>query len=461
MRKKIAIAVASTVSVFYFNTKAQNITLDTSFGNGGIVSIPLNGEADDLQILESADNKLFVYGKDIPASVSLIPNKIHKINLDGSYDTTFGASGILTLPNYISDFSITLQGNNKFLVAFQQTSTGTTPEISILRYNSDGSLDSTFANNGEFKTSYDGVNEFRYNNITVLADGSIMVATGSKLIKLSNNGFIDNSYGSNGVINQMNSGNVYSSNLSLLNLFNDKITKTNLNGALESSFGNNGTFTYPNTSFYYSKQNSTGNIYSLDLDNPIFHVISSNGILSNTISLTNDNNTLEYYSNFGFVGDRMFFVGTTSTDKPFIVSYNSSGNVSLINSSYSYKETSIDKGNFTSLLAKNNSVYAGGDKFIASTNKWYYIVAKYNVTNSTLTTSDLRTEKSTFNIFPNPINKGNTLYFNRAQSYELYDMSGKLLGKEKSALTIDTSKLNTGVYVIKTSEGEVKRVIVK
>ena len=40
-------------------------------------------------------------------------------------------------------------------------------------------------------------------------------------------------------------------------------------------------------------------------------------------------------------------------------------------------------------------------------------------------------------------------------------MSGKLLEKEKSALTIDTSRLNSGVYVIKTSEGEVKRVIVK
>lgn len=79
----------------------------------------------------------------------------------------------------------------------------------------------------------------------------------------------------------------------------------------------------------------------------------------------------------------------------------------------------------------------------------------------TLSTGGVKTEKATFNIFPNPVNKGNILYFNRAQSYELYDMSGKLLGKEKNALTIDTSKLNTGVYLIKTSEGEVKRVIVK
>lgn len=78
-----------------------------------------------------------------------------------------------------------------------------------------------------------------------------------------------------------------------------------------------------------------------------------------------------------------------------------------------------------------------------------------------LSTGEVKTEKATFNIFPNPVNKGNTLYFNRAMGYELYDMSGKLLGKDKKALTIDTSKLNTGVYLIKTSEGEVKRVIVK
>ncbi|MFN1216345.1 T9SS type A sorting domain-containing protein [Chryseobacterium kwangjuense] len=73
----------------------------------------------------------------------------------------------------------------------------------------------------------------------------------------------------------------------------------------------------------------------------------------------------------------------------------------------------------------------------------------------------MKTEKATFNVFPNPVTKGNTLYFNRAQDYELYDMSGKMLGKEKNALTIDTSKLSTGVYLVKTSEGHIKRVIVK
>ncbi|WP_175622466.1 choice-of-anchor I family protein [Chryseobacterium schmidteae] len=103
-----------------------------------------------------------------------------------------------------------------------------------------------------------------------------------------------------------------------------------------------------------------------------------------------------------------------------------------------------------------------GKGYVIVANEISGTLSMYEVTPSaTLATGEVKTEKASFNIFPNPVNKGNTLYFNRAQGYELYDMSGKLLGKEKSALTIDTSNLNTGVYLIKTSEGEVKRFIVK
>ncbi|WP_429832677.1 T9SS type A sorting domain-containing protein [Chryseobacterium capnotolerans] len=79
----------------------------------------------------------------------------------------------------------------------------------------------------------------------------------------------------------------------------------------------------------------------------------------------------------------------------------------------------------------------------------------------TLATGEVNSEKATFNVFPNPVNKGNILYFNRKQDYELYDMSGKLIGKEKNALTITTTSLSTGVYLVKTSEGHLKRIIVK
>lgn len=105
-----------------------------------------------------------------------------------------------------------------------------------------------------------------------------------------------------------------------------------------------------------------------------------------------------------------------------------------------------------------------------TTGKGYVIIANeisgtlsmYEVAGApTLATGETKTEKTTFNVFPNPVTKGNTLYFNRMQDYELYDMSGKLIGKDKKALTIDTSELSTGVYLLKTSEGQTKRVVVK
>lgn len=128
--------------------------------------------------------------------------------------------------------------------------------------------------------------------------------------------------------------------------------------------------------------------------------------------------------------------------------------------------------------SRSTSVYGGdngpeGIIYIApentTTGKGYVIVANeisgtlsmYEISSATLGTGDIKTEKATFNIFPNPVTKGNTLYFNRAQDYELYDLSGKLIRKEKNALTIDTFNLSTGVYLVKTSEGHTKRVIVK
>ncbi|SDQ72118.1 Por secretion system C-terminal sorting domain-containing protein [Chryseobacterium soldanellicola] len=145
-----------------------------------------------------------------------------------------------------------------------------------------------------------------------------------------------------------------------------------------------------------------------------------------------------------------------------------------------YNVTDPNNPTFTDYKNSRSTSAYGGDNgpegiiYIApentTTGKGYVVIANeisgtlsmYEVAPSpTLATGEVKTEKTTFNIFPNPVAKGNTLYFNRAQGYELYDMSGKLIGKEKNALTIDTSKLSTGVYLVKTSEGEVKRVIVK
>jgi hypothetical protein len=144
-----------------------------------------------------------------------------------------------------------------------------------------------------------------------------------------------------------------------------------------------------------------------------------------------------------------------------------------------YNVTDPNNPTFTDYKNSRMTSAYGGDNgpegiiYIApentTTGKGYVVIANeisgtlsmYEIASTTLATGEVKAEKATFNVFPNPVTKGNTLYFNRAQDYELYDMSGKLIGKEKNALTIETSKLSTGVYLVKTSEGHLKRVIVK
>jgi hypothetical protein len=167
-------------------------------------------------------------------------------------------------------------------------------------------------------------------------------------------------------------------------------------------------------------------------------------------------------------------LGTIGTQTFAFITLERTGGVMVYNVTDPNNVTFVDYKHSRSTSAFGGDNGPEGITYIPPANmnngKGYVIVANeisgtlsmYEVTPSiTLAMGEVKTEKTSFNIFPNPVNKGNTLYFNRAQGYELYDMSGKLLGKEKSALTIDTSKLNTGVYLIKTSEGEVKRFIVK
>ncbi|WP_310555773.1 choice-of-anchor I family protein [Flavobacterium sp.] len=98
--------------------------------------------------------------------------------------------------------------------------------------------------------------------------------------------------------------------------------------------------------------------------------------------------------------------------------------------------------------------------YLAVANEISGTISLFEVNTSTLSTNSFENEPKTFVIFPNPNEKG-ILYFNRIATYELFDFSGKLVQSEKEALTIETSKLSAGIYIVKTSEGIVKKLVVK
>lgn len=128
--------------------------------------------------------------------------------------------------------------------------------------------------------------------------------------------------------------------------------------------------------------------------------------------------------------------------------------------------------------SRSTSAYSGdhgpeGITYIAPSNsttgKGYILVANeisgtitiYEVDENTLSNPDFNGEPKTFVIFPNPASNSELVYFNRVADIELYDITGKLILSEKEALSINTSKLQTGVYLVKTSEGITKKLVVK
>ena len=140
-----------------------------------------------------------------------------------------------------------------------------------------------------------------------------------------------------------------------------------------------------------------------------------------------------------------------------------------------------DPNNVTFVDYKNSrstSAYAGdhgpeGITYIrpenSATGKPYVLVANeisgtitiFEVDLNTLATPDFQNNPATFVMFPNPTNNSGMVYFNRTADIEVFDISGKAILSQKQAQTIDTSNLSSGIYVVKTSEGITKKLIVK
>jgi len=98
-----------------------------------------------------------------------------RFNLDGSLDTTFGTSGMTTTDfNSSSDDAnaVSIQADGKILVA-GETNTGGANDFAVARYTADGVLDTTFSGDGKLTQAFAG--EDVAEAVAQQADGSILV----------------------------------------------------------------------------------------------------------------------------------------------------------------------------------------------------------------------------------------------------------------------------------------------
>jgi uncharacterized delta-60 repeat protein len=153
-------------------------TPDTSFNGTGKVITPVGnsgGGANDLAI--QTDGKIVVVGNSYDSSVSS-RLAVVRYNPDGSLDTSFGGTGKILIPaSEVSDnaSSVAIQPNGKIVVAGSSGRFNIGSDFAVVRLNPNGSPDTSFNGTGKIITSVD--NDFEYaSSVAIQADGKIVVA---------------------------------------------------------------------------------------------------------------------------------------------------------------------------------------------------------------------------------------------------------------------------------------------
>ncbi len=100
-----------------------------------------------------------------------------RYNIDGTLDNTFDTDGkVTTAFGFGEDYGgeIALQPDGKIIVAGSSEQGGHW-DFALARYNSDGSLDTTFSADGKVITDFSGRNDFGV-AVALQPDGKIIVA---------------------------------------------------------------------------------------------------------------------------------------------------------------------------------------------------------------------------------------------------------------------------------------------
>jgi uncharacterized delta-60 repeat protein len=192
-----------------FNTDGS---FDASFGTGGKVTTNFGGtSAAGYGVARAPDGKIVVAGiKEFVGAGFDYDFAVARYNDDGSLDTTFGVGGKVTTDFASTDdipYSVAVQTDGKIVVS-GITDPGAAANFGLVRYNVDGSLDASFGTGGKVATDF-GANFEAGNGVTIQADGKIVDAGFSflgsfnvdfALARYNSDGSLDTSFGTGGKV---------------------------------------------------------------------------------------------------------------------------------------------------------------------------------------------------------------------------------------------------------------------
>ncbi|MDQ0476520.1 T9SS type A sorting domain-containing protein [Chryseobacterium sp. MDT2-18] len=435
-------------------------------------------------------------------------------------DSSFGNNGVFTANFHsnqtVLNSNVLVLPNNAMLYIIN-----TANRNYILKLHPNGTLDSDFADNGRL--------EFGENNFlnAVLQGNKIIVYLGpkpldyntygdSKILRYHLNGTLDSTFGNNGVINEVTESTNPQS-LSVLVLEDQSLVVTNSNsiypkkftvdGRLDTGFGSNGEIIY---NYYFPLgQSSTGKIATCDvssLSSSVYSFYNLNALTANTVLNLNEKECHQYngfplqnktntstrmtssgmvhsvfqYQNYplpdfsrlvvirneqldpdfnakGFVtsenyeqfldsgfADNVFFILNQKGNEKALKAYSQSGTSLKINSQRDFNLLSGHEIEIKDNYILVNSILPDDYQNLVRVKIEKFLISKEQLSTSNNTLKKIEVE--------NPIKDFlNITNAENAESFEIYNVEGRKILASRNFKNINTANLPKGNYILKMS----------
>jgi len=474
MKKILCFCLGILFSVSF----AQDGSPDLSFGIDGVVIHELAGDEHWVQGAgEKSDSKVLVLLKTFDAQNG-DPERIFAFNEDGSIDTNFSNNGILDISNPEFDYDnlIVLPGDSFFVSGLNNS------VFTVVKYDDEGNIDASFGNNGQLQPYLNGA----IGSAMIVNDDQSLFFLGNQIIggiphivfyKYLENGSLDTTFGDNGEVLYAlgNVTDVFAGFRKVDDFFyldikfqengvsSKNIYRFLLNGDLDVSFGTNGRIIIPIEEEFFTSFSvfNDGNI----LIGGSFWDINTDSLIRKTIKINSQGEIIQDFGNGGVInglsgghiqGNQRFILDGTFFDfeggaSPFFSRYFPNGN---LDTSFQFSTNYYELGVFSILHLQNGKILLVGSDIWYNGPEINIILQRFN--NSPLSIPDI--EQNKIAIYPNPSSgifqiQNETPFYNTP--YEIFDSLGRVVLSghfNENSPSINLSNVESGVCFLKVSE---------
>lgn len=494
---------------------SQSGNLDPSFGNSGKVITSVNsGEDVATGVAIQSDEKIVISGYTF-SSVFGYEFLCIRYNTDGSLDTTFGNGGIATFDLQTGSddraFSIDIQLDGKIVLA-GFSDDGSDRDGAVIRLNTDGSLDTSFASSGIAITNVFQSDIYKVVKIHQVTGNIVVGGTSYEdtnesngiLARYTPNGSLDTSFNGTGMISALEP--VIGSNAEVIELVIEDIAIKSNGRITAVGWVNNLASSFPRSDHYQCRINTDGtpdttfsddgydfDVYTTGWDRTFsIHMYSddsfivsgytewtstdyrtyiadtpSNGVSGNSVDDWIQLSTATQDSGFGMGLDssgQIYIGGRTrdsnaNTSSFYLSRLTTIGNDNTIDSSFG------NSGSVTTQFGSNSGAF---DLKVQSDDKVVLVgytdndiaLARYN--GNSLSVDDFESTNE-ISIYPNPTRdllnikfKNNNAFI--GNPFKIYDLNGKTLieGVFETDKSLNVEKLSKGLYILNFGNSHIK-----